>query len=408
MVAAFLAALIYCGAVPVRESGSYGSLVPLPSVCSLECRLCSSPAKSSGGRSGAMYSCRAEVYRASGRLPGGSVSCDAHGSIPLSLPAALVESLYPGRLYSRAGSSLLLESGASFRFTGRWNDRKGIFEVQQAEDLGWGKGILSVPFRIRAVARLGFRRLVASWGRAGGLVLALLSGSREYLDDGLSESFRRAGLSHVLALSGMHLSFFSALFSRLTGRRRFLLRLLGVSCFVFFAGLSPSLFRAFLFVLLLSACGSLHVPGADGRTAMGAVFLLHVFLRPADVQTPAFMLSYAAVVGILFLSAPAEHYLAPCVPPALVSPLAASLSAFLATAPVSFCLFGCVAPAGIVASIVVSPLVGVFMAVSLVSVVAGLAVPSLVPLCTFVLNQLFFLIEHLAAFFALFPRIGAG
>lgn len=407
MVAVFLAALIYCGAVPVRESGSYGSLVPLPSVDSLECRLCSSPAKSSG-KAGAAYSCRVEVFRSSGRLPGGSVSCDARGSLPLSLPAALVESFYPGRLYSRSGGSLLLESGASFRFTGRWNGRKGVFEVQSAEDLGWGKGFLSVLFRIRAVARLWFRRLVASWGRAGGLVLALLSGSREYLDAGLSESFRRAGLSHVLALSGMHLSFFSSLFSRLAGRKRIWLRLLGVSCFVFFAGLSPSLFRAFLFVLLLSSCSRLHVPGVDGRTAMGAVFLLHVFLRPADVQTAAFMLSYAAVAGILFLSAPVERRLAPCVPPALASPLAASLSAFLATAPVSFCLFGCVAPAGIVASIIVSPLVGVFMAVSLVSVVAGLAFPPLAPLCSFVLNQLFFLIERLAGFFALFPGIGAG
>ncbi|MBQ6568085.1 MAG: ComEC/Rec2 family competence protein [Treponema sp.] len=406
-MAIILAALIYCGAVPVRDSGSYGSLVPLPSVCALECRLCSSPAKSSG-RPGAAYSCRAEVLRSSGRIQGGSVSCEARGSLPLSLPADLVESLYPGHLYSRSGGSLLLESGASFRFKGRWNDRKGVFEVQSAEGLGWGKGLLPVLFRLRAVARLGFRQLVASWGKAGGLVLALLSGSREYLDSDLSESFRRAGLSHVLALSGMHLSFFASLFSRLTGRGRFLLRLIGVSCFVFFAGLSPSLFRAFLFVILLSSCARLNVPGADGRTAMGAVFLIHVLLRPADVQTAAFMLSYAAVAGILFLSAPVERRLAPCVPPALASPLSASLSAFAATAPVSFGLFGCVAPSGIVASIIVSPLIGVFMAVSLVSVVAGLAFPPLSPLCSFVLNQLFFLIERLAEFFSLFPRIGAG
>lgn len=403
-----MAALIYCGAVPVKESGVYGSLVSLPSVDLLECRLCSSPARLSGGP-GAAYGCRAEVLRSSGSFPGGSVSSEARGCISLSLPAVLVESLYPGRLYSKAGNSFLLETGASFRFTGRWNAKKGFFEVRGAEDLGWGKGLLPVLFRLRAVARLYFRRLVASWGRAGGLVLALLSGSREYLDADMSELFRRAGLSHVLALSGMHLSFFSSFFSCFTGRGRgFLPVLLGISCFVFFAGLSPSLFRAFLFVILLSSCTRLHVSGADGRTVMGAVFLLHVLLRPADVQTAAFMLSYAAVAGILFLSAPVERRLAPFLPPALASPLSASLSAFTATAPVSFCLFGCIAPAGIIASVVVSPLIGLFMAASLVSVVSGLAFPPLVPLCSFVLNQLFFLIEKLAAFFALFPRIGMG
>ena len=46
------------------------------------------------------------------------------------------------------------------------------------------------------------------WGSAGGLLLALLSASKEYTSSAFSDAFRLAGLSHILALSGMHVSIF--------------------------------------------------------------------------------------------------------------------------------------------------------------------------------------------------------
>ncbi len=412
MAALICAAAIYGGLVPVGRQEAYASVVPLSAAVSLDCRIASSPSRTAGGR-GAAYSCRADVFRAFGRLPGGAVSGGSSGRLDLSLPASLVESLYPGRLYSRTSGGLLMESGACFRLTGRWNAGRKVFEVSSAESLGWGRGLPAFLFRARAVARLQFRRLVYSWGRAGGLVLALLSGSREYLDPLLLESFRRAGLSHVLALSGMHLSFFSSLLGfssvHLLGRRRsFLPVLLGLACFVFFAGLSPSLLRAFLFVLLLSCCSRLHVSGVDGRDALGAVFLVHALLRPQDLGSAAFMLSYAAMAGLLLLTGPLARLLAPLLPPVLAAPFAASLSAFLATAPVSLLLFGSVAPAGILASVVVSPLVGIFMAASLASLAASLVCPALAPACSLLLGALLFLMEQAAGFFAAFPLLGAG
>ncbi len=377
-------------------------MVPVSSAVSLDCRLCCSPSKSYGG-GGAAYRCTAELLRACGHVPGGLVCGDAAGRVCLSIPSGMVESLYPGRLYSKGGGGFLMEDGASFRVRGSWNARREVFEVCAAEELGWGAGVCSLLLYARARARLGFRRLLYSWGRAGSLVLALLSGAREYLDTDLSDSFRKAGLSHVLALSGMHL----ALFSKLLGKRRnFFVRLLGMASFVFFAGLSPSLFRAFLCAFLLSACSGLHVPGADGRGVLGAVFLLHVLLRREDMYSPAFMLSYAAMAGILFLSAPLCRFLVRLLPPVIADPLAVSLAAFLATAPISFCLFACVAPAGILASVVVSPLIGLFMAASLVLLLLALAFPALVPVGAKVLNVLLFIIERAVGVFAAFPLFG--
>lgn len=425
--AAFLCAVcVYCPLLSVRGRDAYASLVPLSSACVLDCRLCASPARSAAVP-GAPYRCAAAVFRSYGRLSGGSVASDAAGSLSLSLPAPLVESLFPGQLYSgslHSGASgcsgspgLLMEDGASFRVTGAWNGKKGVFEVTGAQELGWGRGLPAALLYCRARARLAFKRLLAAWGRPGGLVLALLSGSREYLDPALVESFRRAGLSHILALSGMHLAFFSSLFglssrgfsaARLfafSQRHCFLPALLGIGLFVFFAGLSPSLFRAFLCLFLLAVCARSAVPGADGRAVLAAVFLVHLLLRPQDAHTPAFMLSYAATAGILLLAAPCERFLTPVLPPALASPLSVSVAACAATAPLSLCLFGTFAPAGMLAGLVVTPLVSLFLLLSLASVAVSLAVPALSPLCAVLLNVLYVLIERAAALFALLPRI---
>ncbi|MBQ3688032.1 MAG: hypothetical protein II932_09375, partial [Treponema sp.] len=166
--AAFLCAVcVYCPLLSVRGRDAYASLVPLSSACVLDCRLCASPARSAAVP-GAPYRCAAAVFRSYGRLSGGSVASDAAGSLSLSLPAPLVESLSPGQLYSGSlhyGSSypgasggsacpgLLMEDGAFFRVTGVWNERKGVFEVNRAQELGWGTGLPAALRYARARAR---------------------------------------------------------------------------------------------------------------------------------------------------------------------------------------------------------------------------------------------------------------
>ena len=102
-----------------------------------------------------------------------------------------------------------------------------------------------------SIAIMVFKRLMYKWGNAGGLLLALLCGAREYTDIAIAENFKNAGLSHVLALSGMHLSMFSSiavLIGNKIGRKKltYAIRIIVLILFVWFAGFSPSLLRAFI------------------------------------------------------------------------------------------------------------------------------------------------------------------
>jgi competence protein ComEC len=74
-----------------------------------------------------------------------------------------------------------------------------------------GEAILlnASPSWSRAIDRVRLRaeRLVMTrtWGRERGVILAMLTGSRGELDDGVRQTFASTGAAHVLAVSGMHL-----------------------------------------------------------------------------------------------------------------------------------------------------------------------------------------------------------
>ena len=141
-------------------------------------------------------------------------------------------------------------------------------------------------------------------GENGGLLVAVLLGETEELPTGTGLLFRRAGISHALAVSGMHLVFLCAALS-------FLLRRIGlprpavsvsVILFAFFyaalVGFTPSVLRASLMLAFYE--GSWFAKRqADSLTSLalsGAVMLL---FAPYLIASVSFQLSYLATLGIL-------------------------------------------------------------------------------------------------------------
>ncbi|MBQ2528770.1 MAG: ComEC/Rec2 family competence protein, partial [Treponema sp.] len=166
------------------------------------------PSKSGSGKTYSTEIALSSVGMVSG---GAEFRSEASGKIKVMIPSSIVEAVYPGKLHSVSSSAVLIENGEKISCTGVWSDSIGAFMAESVTYEGYDDSFWGVISHFRAVCRLMFKRLMFSWGHAGGLLLSLLSGAREYLEDGLGDSFRHAGLSHVLALSGMHLSFFSSM-----------------------------------------------------------------------------------------------------------------------------------------------------------------------------------------------------
>lgn len=143
----------------------------------------------------------------------------------------------------------------------------------------------------------------------GALVLALTTGDRSGLDPETVRMFRESGASHLLALSGLHLGILYGLLlaltrplgHRLSGKRlRSLLLVAAAGLYTLSTGASPSLVRAFLFILLREAGALLGCHSSPVQVLCGAL-TLQLVLTPSVVSSAGFQLSYLAMAGIVLV-----------------------------------------------------------------------------------------------------------
>ncbi|QTQ16188.1 ComEC/Rec2 family competence protein [Treponema parvum] len=339
------------------------------------------------------------------------VRCSGKGRVEAYIPEKFVEKWYPGKLYTESDTvngndiGIPVEDGTNLILSGYFSS--DVFYAQNIVTKPFSAGIYGRLLHFRALCRLQFKRLMFAWGEAGGLLLALLSGSREYVDDNLSKAFKSAGLSHIMALSGMHLSLFSGIAVFLGKKAKnkkieFLLQSLFILFFVWFAGISPSLFRALLcssLMLFSSLVGSrprpLHI--------LSWAFLLHVFIFPEHVFFQAFILSYGALAGILTFGEVIKPAIMHNVPELISSNFSSSLGAQIFTAPYSLFVFKAFMPICTVATIIVSPAVTAFMYFGLLFMVLSFFLPFLSSAFGVIMQLFYYAVKIPVIFFSKMP-----
>ncbi len=149
-----------------------------------------------------------------------------------------------------------------------------------------------------------------------GLAHGILFGDRTRISDPLAMAFRRTGLMHILAVSGLHLGIFLAgiwFVLRIIGLRAILVYpIVGVAVLIVLVVIGPrvSLTRAalmFAFIGLGSVLVDLRiimrrwVYPFQSLAAAGIVILA---LRPESIQDIGFQLSFGATAMILFIFSP--------------------------------------------------------------------------------------------------------
>ncbi|MBR1722430.1 MAG: ComEC/Rec2 family competence protein [Treponema sp.] len=405
IAALILAFLFYSGLVKIKARDSFRSLAPREKIVKVEGSLVSNPVKSKvfGSTYKSVFSVR-KVFTKKGEF-------SAEGKIVLYFPSEIVEACYPGKLYSVASSKIsgdfILESGAELCLKVKSVRRAGetSYLVEKGKFIGWkGNSMLKAIKKIRALSRIKFKKLMYAWGKAGGLLLALLTGSREYTDSLLCDAFRDAGLSHILALSGMHLGLFNSLarfLGKKTGGNVFsqAAGLSSVIFFVWFAGFSPSLFRAFLSVGISTMNTVLRLGPPSQVSLLSLSFILHSVIFPEHIRQPAFVLSYVSLFGITVLKFIFVKILPSVMPLKFRLSLSESISAQCATCPVVLRFFGKIAPVGIIASLFLSPLITFFIYFGLFGIIICLLLPFLSGPINAIMNTLYFFISSLVLFF---------
>jgi len=164
---------------------------------------------------------------------------------------------------------------------------------------------------IREQSSIAARAMIDSFVRAGlegenlGLVTALTIGDKDLLDKDQLTSFSRAGVMHVMAVSGMHVGMISIFLSSLLFFMKRRLKIMktviiitALWAFAFITGLSPSVMRATITFSFLQAGSLMGRQGNSMNILLASAFILLV-TRPSMLFEAGFQLSYIAVIFII-------------------------------------------------------------------------------------------------------------
>ena len=195
------------------------------------------------------------------------------------------------------------------------------------------------------------------FGARAPLVNALVIGGRGELDPSVRERYARAGLAHLLSISGLHVGFLAAWIGlllghlRLTVAGRFAASTLLILVYVWLLGFPPPATRA---ALMLSIDGVARlrqrVVAPQGTIALATLCLL--VWDPWAIAAVGAWLSVTAIAAVIWASRAAVGK------PRLVRLLLPAAAATLVTAPITALAFGTVAPVGVLANLVAIPLGG--------------------------------------------------
>ena len=144
-----------------------------------------------------------------------------------------------------------------------------------------------------------------------GFARALVLGDTDGIDYATDTAFKRSGIRHVIAVSGLHVSILFSLVYFFTGRRKWLTALLGFPALLLFAalaGLSPSITRACI-MHGLTILAMLVEREYDPPSALSFAVLVMLLVNPWTVTHVGFQLSVGCVVGIFLFATPIQNWL---------------------------------------------------------------------------------------------------
>lgn len=192
---------------------------------------------------------------------------------------------------------------------------------------------------------------------------ALLLGDRTDIDYKTNTAFKLSGISHVIAVSGLHVTILFTLINTLVFKRRWLVAAVGIPVLLLFAavaGFSPSIVRACIMQCLMILAALLNKE-YDGPTELAFSCLVMLLVNPLVITSVSFQLSVGCMIGIFLFNGRISGYLTGKflgnkkrlfkVKRWVISSVSVTLSAMTLTTPLVAIYFGTVSLVGVLTNL---------------------------------------------------------
>lgn len=138
------------------------------------------------------------------------------------------------------------------------------------------------------------------------ILLGLILGDKTDINENTQENFKNASMSHILAVSGMHVAYvilgINLIFKRIIGKRKTdILNILILIFYMFITNFSPSITRAGIMGILVIFSKIIYRKN-DIYTSISISLILILIYNPFLIQNLGLLLSYGGVLGIITLN----------------------------------------------------------------------------------------------------------
>ncbi len=211
---------------------------------------------------------------------------------------------------------------------------------------------------------------------------ALLLGQRQDIDNELYEAYARAGVIHILAVSGLHVGIILLILNEILKPIKYLKHgriikaltiIIGLWCFAVITGLSPSVTRAVTMFSLLTIAMHLKRPTNTYNTLAISAFIL-LLVDPKNLFKVGFQMSYLAVLSIVFFHPLLSKlwHTKNRVMKFIWNTFTVTISAQLGVLPLSLYYFHQFPGLFFVANLVIVPLLGLILSIGILTITLSL------------------------------------
>ncbi len=157
--------------------------------------------------------------------------------------------------------------------------------------------VSEIRMRVSSVLRKVFDEETA------GIINAMLTGNKSLLDPDVKKMYKRAGISHVLAVSGLHVSVVClglySLFGQLGMgfKARYVSTLIILFIFTVFTGMGVATIRA-AFMCFIMLSGRMLKRSYDMISSLSFTAIVLLLINPGNLTDAAFLMSFVSITGV--------------------------------------------------------------------------------------------------------------
>ncbi len=221
---------------------------------------------------------------------------------------------------------------------------------------------LSFDEKIRlSVKEQLYKNMGQEYGAVG---YAVLFGNKDDVESEMKESFKMAGVIHILTVSGLHVSFLIALIGfvlkkcRIRGWLNFLICSIFLGLYAYMCGFAPSVLRAGIMGLVLLTT---KISGKcyDSLNSLGLAGVIILLIFPLSALDLGFLMSFFCVLGIFIVSPMLNKLFGKFLPKTVAGSFAISISASIGILPFMASFYGTLNLLSVFANLIIIPIFSV-------------------------------------------------